>query len=161
MEKKLVLVFDSIRDPRDLAEVIHLGLAAGIRIELCGASLEPSHWKVINILDSWLPGYREEPKLKHVTIHADFILRMKELKKQGYTIIGTTPFAKKNLFKFNLSQGKHAIIFGTETSGLSKEKTALMDEMLCVPMKNNTKFFTIRAIAPVFAFEALRQKKLV
>jgi hypothetical protein len=163
MNNKLILLFDSLRDPRDLAEVIHLGLAADIRIELTGSSLNPNHQKVINILDSWLLGFRNNPKLGHVSIHTDFAKRIIALKKQGYKIIGTSSHSGKNLFNSGeiFSNGKQAIVFGTETSGLSREKIALMDEMLFVPMKNETKFFTIRAIAPVFAFEALKQKKLI
>lgn len=165
--KSLILLFDSIRDPRDIAEVIHLGLAAGIGIEFCGNSIEPTHYKVTGILNSWMPGFKEHPQLGHVKVVPDFAKRIRQLKKLEYEIIGTTSHksleSKKceNLFESNLSKGKQVIIFGTESSGLSESKIGLTDRMLCVPMKNNTKFFTIRAIAPVFAFEALRQKKLI
>ena len=161
MNKKLILLFDSLRDPRDLAEMIHLGLAEDLDLELTGSSLPPTHQKVINIIDSWITDFRDNPQLEHVSVHSDFVKRVSALKKQGYVIVGTSPNSKKSLFEYDFSVGKHVIVFGTETTGLSKEKMALMDEMLCVPMKNKTKFFTIRAIAPVFAFEALKQKKLV
>jgi len=161
MNKRLVLLFDSLRDPRDLAEMIHLGLAADLQIELTGSSLPPTHQKVINIVDSWILNFRDNQELDHVMVHNDFAKRISALKKQGFTIIGTSPNAKKSLFETDLSAGKHVIVFGTETSGLSKDKMALMDEVVCVPMKNKTKFFTIKGIAPVFAFEALRQKKLI
>ncbi|MFA5125832.1 MAG: TrmH family RNA methyltransferase [archaeon] len=161
MQKKLVLLFDSLRDPRDLAQMIHLGLAAGIEIELTGSSLPPTHQKVINIIDSWIHNFRDNQELSHVSIHSDFEKRIKALKKQGYGIMGTSSQKGSNLFQADLSKGKHVIVFGTETSGLSKEKMDLMDKILRVPMQNNTKFFTISAIAPVFAYEALKQKKLV
>jgi hypothetical protein len=161
MNKKVVLLFDSLRDPRDLAEMIHLGLAADLSIELTGSSLPPTHQKVINIVDSWIQDFRDNQELDHVLVHSDFTKRINALKKQGYKIVGTSPNVKKSLFETDFSTGKHVIVFGTETSGLSKEKMALMDEIVCVPMKNKTKFFTIKGIAPVFAFEVLRQKKLI
>jgi hypothetical protein len=161
MNEKLILLFDSIRDPRDIAEVIHLGLALDIGIEFSGSSLYPEHPKVINIINSWIPGFIDNKKLEHVSIHHDFAKRINALRKKGYAITGTSSNTSKSLSEADFSKGKHVIVFGTETSGLSKEKIALMDEMLCVSMKNGTSFFTIRTIAPIFAFEALKQKKLI
>ena len=141
--------------------MIHLGLAAGVEIELTGNSLSPTHLKVINIIDSWINNFRDNQTLEHVSIHSDFEKRIKALKKQGYEIIGTSPNTGENLFSADFSKGKQVIVFGTETTGLSKEKMSLLDKTLKVPMQNNTKFFTISAIAPVFTYEALRQKKLI
>ncbi len=160
MQKKLILLFDSIRDPRDLAEMILLGLALDVKIELTGSSLSPNHFKVLRIVNSWIPSFKEKPMLENIKMNGDFSKRIAELKKQGYSIIGTSPNAKKSLFKSDLSSGKHVIVFGTETSGLSKEKMALMDEMVLVPMKPPASFFTIRAVAPIIAYETMRQKKL-
>lgn len=161
MQKKLVLLFDSLRDPRDLAQMIHLGLATDTEIELTGSSIPPTHQKVINIIDSWVLNFKDNQELEHVSIHSDFEKRIKALKKQRYEIIGTSPNTGKNFFDVDLSAGKQVIVFGTETSGLSKEKMSLMDKMVKIPMKNETRFFTITAIAPVFAYETLRQKKLI
>jgi len=160
MQNEVLLLFDSIRDPRDIAEIIHLGLAADIQIEFTGSSLNPNHPKVIAIINSWLPEFINKPNLKHVTIHHDFQKRILQLKKDGYEIIGTSSTTGEKLFDSDLTKGKHAIVFGTETSGLTKEKMSLMDKILSIPMKNNTRFFTLRAIAPVFAYETLRQKKM-
>jgi hypothetical protein len=161
MQNKIVLLFDSFRDPRDLAQMIHLGLAADIEIELTGSSLPKDHQKVVNIIDSWIPDFRNKQRLEHVQVHSDFEKRIKALKKQGYLIIGTSPNEGEDFFSTDLSKGKHVIVFGTETSGLSKEKMSLMDEVVKIPMKNKTRFYTIGAIAPVFAYEGLRQKKLL
>jgi len=161
MQKNIILLFDSIRDPRDLAEMILLGLALDIKIELTGSSLSQNHIKVLNIINSWIPGFKEKPILNGVKSFGDFSKRITQLKKLGYTIIGTSPTANKSLFKTDLSTKKHVIVFGNESSGLSKDKTALMDEMIFVPMKPPVAFFTIRAIAPLIAYEAMRQKNLL
>ncbi len=158
MNKELILLFDSLRDTRDMAEIIHLGLALDLKIELTGSFIEPSNYKVIKIIDSWLPGFKEKPLMPHVKTFPDFFARIRQLKAKGWEIIGTSSNSKNSLFSSNLSKGKQVIVFGTETSGLSKSKLALMDSVLSIPMKNNTKFFTIRTAAPIFAFDALRQK---
>jgi tRNA (guanosine-2'-O-)-methyltransferase len=141
--------------------MIHLGLATDTEIELTGSSLHPTHQKVINIIDSWIQNFRDNQKLSHVSIHSDFEKRIKALKKQGYEIVGTSPNTGEDFFSVDLSKGKQVIVFGTETSGLSNEKMSLMDKMVKVKMHNGTKFYTISTIAPVFAYEALRQKKLI
>ncbi|MEI7961648.1 MAG: TrmH family RNA methyltransferase, partial [archaeon] len=139
----------------------HLGLASNTKIEFTGSSLTPNHSKVIAIINSWLPEFKETTRLKHVSQHPDFEKRILQLKKQGYEIIGTSSHEGSNLFSANLSKGKKVIVFGTETSGLSLGKMHLMNKMLLVPMKNDTKFFTLRTVAPIFTYETLRQKKLI
>ena len=160
-KKELIILCDSLRDPRDLAQLIHLSLATNTKLELTGSSLAPNHPKVLNIVNSWLPGFRASPNLKLVSQRGDFFRRVAELKKRGFAVAGTSSHEGKPLFKAGLSKGKHAIVFGTETSGLSESKMKAMDSMLQVPMKNGTKFFTLGTIVPVFAYEALRQKKLL
>ncbi len=161
MPKDIILLFDSIRDPRDLAEMILLGIALGAGIELTGSSLPKDHYKVIKIINSWINGFREKPSLENVKTFPDFFKRIKTLKKQGYTIIGTSPSAKNSLYKTDLSKGRHVIVFGTETSGLSREKMSVLDGVISVPMKKPAEFFTIRAVAPLIAYETARQKKLI
>jgi len=161
-----------LRDPRDLAQLIHLSLAANTKLELTGSSLAPTHPKVINIINSWLPGFKNNPNLKLISQRGDFSKRITQLKKKGFVIVGTSshqgkslfgssPLHKEQLAKTSLAQGKHVIVFGTETSGLSEAKLREMDLVLSVPMKNETKFFTLGSIVPVFVYEALRQKKLL
>jgi tRNA G18 (ribose-2'-O)-methylase SpoU len=138
-----------------------LGLAANVDIELTGSSIPPTNQKVINIIDSWILDFRNNINLKHVFIHNDFEKRIKALKRQGYEIIGTSPDKGSDFFSLDLSKGKHVIVFGTETSGLSKDKMNLMNKMAKIKMQNGTKFFTIGAIAPVFTYETLRQKNSI
>jgi len=160
-KKEVLLLCDSLRDPRDLAQLIHLSLATNTKLELTGSSISPIHPKVIGIVNSWLPGFYAKPQLKLVSQKGDFFKRINELKKKGFVTVGTSSHEGESLFDKDLSKGKHAIVFGTETSGLSKEKMAAMDKMINVPMKNETKFFTLSAVVPLVTYELLRQKKLL
>lgn len=159
--KKIILVFDCIRDPRDLANMIHLAIATNTKIVLTGNSLSPTHYKVINILKSWIKEINEKEIMKIVKIEQDYFKFIKKIKKEKYKTYGTSPNIGQNLFEKDLSKKNHAIIFGTESSGLTKEKMNSLDGILKIPMKNNTKFFTLTAIAPTITYEILRQKKLI
>lgn len=158
---EVVLVCDALRDPRDLAQMVHLSLATNTKLFLTGSSLFPLHPKVIGILDSWIPGFKQKPNLKKVVVFEGLEECVAFLRKKGFEVLGTSPSVGKNFFSTNLGKGKTAIVFGTETSGLSDAKMKLMGGMLRIPMQGGTRFYTLSAIAPVFAYEALRQKKLV
>jgi len=158
MNKDLILLFDSLRDPRDLAQVIHLAFAFDIKVILTGNSIPLNNFKVLRILSSWIK--TDEKKVsKFVTQKSSFEKEIISLKKKNYKIIGTICSGGKDFTKYSFPKEKIVIVFGTETSGLSKEKQTLMDELITIPMKNNTRFFTLSSIAPLIAFEKLKQKK--
>jgi len=161
VKKEVILLFDALRDPRDMAQMIHLAIASKTRIELTGNSIAPNHPKVVNILNSWMPGFSQKQDFSMVSNKGDYFSRIKQLKKKGYTMLGTSSVFGNSLYSTDLSKGKHAIVFGTETSGLSKEKVGVLDGVVRVPMKLPAKFFTISAIAPAILLESMRQKKLI
>lgn len=158
---KLILVFDCLKDPRDMANIIHLSLATNTKVILTGNSLPKNHYKVLKILNSWIPNISEKEIEKKVKNEMDFFKCIEKLKKNKYTIYGTSPNFGENFYKKDFRKLKHAIIFGTESSGLSKEKITKMEEIVQIPMKNNTRFYTITTIAPAITLEILRQKKLI
>ncbi|MFA5360983.1 MAG: TrmH family RNA methyltransferase, partial [archaeon] len=132
----------------------------GVRIEFTGSSLPMNHPKVVGIINSWVKGFKEKPNFDNVSTHPDFFKRINFLKKKGYLIIGTTPNVNAiDLFSVDLSKEKKVIVFGTETTGLCKEKQKLMELMIKIPMNPPTSFFTISVIAPIICFETIRQKK--
>ncbi|MGI6589632.1 MAG: TrmH family RNA methyltransferase [Candidatus Iainarchaeum sp.] len=155
-----IFLFDSLKDPRDMAQIIHLGLALGLKIEFTGSSIQTNHPKVVGILNSWIKGFKEKPNFGNTSTHPDFFKRINFLKKEGYLIIGTTPNNNAiDLFEIDFSNKKQVIVFGTETTGLCKKKQELMDLMIKLPMNPPTSFFTISVIAPIICFETIRQKK--
>lgn len=66
------------------------------------------------------------------------------LKKQGYRIAATTPHSDEvNLEEFNLTQGKTALLFGTELDGLTDTALELADEYVKIPMFGFVESFNI------------------
>ena len=158
MKKDFVILLDTVKDPRDLAEITHLAIATDQELIITGKSIKHDHPKVVGIIDSWKPRFKEKPKLKNVKYFDNYFSTIEKLKKQGYEIIGTTPNSGKSLYQTNLSKGKQIIVFGTETGGLSKQKKAVLDYLITVPMKNQTRFYTLKTIVPIVVHEILRQK---
>ncbi len=158
MTNDFCLLFDTIKDPRDLAEVLHLSIATNRKVNITGNSIRHDHPKVVGIIDSWKPGFKEKPRLDNVSYAQDYFEKIVKLKEKGYKIIGTTPNSGPSLFETDLSKGKQVIVFGTEVGGLSKEKMSVLDGIIRVPMQNKTRFYTLRTVVPIIVYEIMRQK---
>jgi tRNA (guanosine-2'-O-)-methyltransferase len=72
------------------------------------------------------------------------------LKANNYRIVATVPDSTAvPLDKFNLSEGKTALLFGTELNGLSEESKQYADEFLYIPMAGFTESFNISVSAGI------------
>jgi len=161
MDNDFALLFDAIKGPRDLAEVLHLALATGRKVYITGKSIRHDHNKVKGLIDSWKPGFRNNPKINNLEYEEDYFSQIYKLRKKGYTIVGTSPNTGQSLFETDFSKEKQVIVFGTETSGLNKEKMAKVDYTIRVPMQNNTRFYTLATVTPIIVYEIMRQKGLL
>ncbi len=75
---------------------------------------------------------------------------IRELKKKGYRIVGTTPHSKScALEDFDITKGKFALLFGSEEPGLSKIAMEECDEFINIPMFGFTESFNISVSAAI------------
>lgn len=152
------VLVDTIRDPRDMAELIHVAIATGRTVSVTGNSITHDHPKVVGQIESWMPGYRQNTAVANVNYHSDFFEQIKEAKSNGYTVVGTSPNEGESIYQTDLSKGKHILVFGTEVGGLSKKKMVVMDQVIQIPMLHPTRFYLLRTAIPIILHEALRQK---
>ena len=158
----VILVFDCLRSPYDFANILQVALATGeCEIHVCGNSMNHTHRKIAGKVGSWSAKIRKEglPEIQ-ITYHDSLDECVSGLRAKGIRILGTSPYASKSIYDTDLSGTDYAIVFGTETSGISKGKQLLMDEMLSVPMTDQIDFMTLSVVVPIVAYEALRQQKL-
>ena len=105
----------------------------------------------------WLNLYRYNQK-KHNTLDA-----YQKLKKEGYRIIATTPH-KNDFTPENLPlEGKFALVFGTELTGLSDIAIEQADEFLRIPMVGFTESYNISVSAALSVYtlsERLRKSNI-
>ncbi|MFM7024015.1 MAG: TrmH family RNA methyltransferase [Flavobacteriales bacterium] len=75
---------------------------------------------------------------------------LRELKKQGYRIVGTTPHSKScSLEEFDVTKGKFALVFGSEEPGLSEIAFEECDELINISMFGFTESFNISVSAAI------------
>lgn len=154
------IIFDCLRSPYDFANILQVALATGnCEIHITGNSLKHDHPKVIGKVGSWSRRVREKG-LTEIPIHYYPSLEecVVKMKSRGIRLIGTSPHAQKLLYDLDLRGDAYAIVFGTESSGLSGVKASLMDEMIKIPMLDNLDFMTLSVAVPVVVYEALRQQ---
>ncbi len=72
-----------------------------------------------------------------------------QLKKDGYRIVATTPHERGYTLDDLPINQKMALLFGTETSGLSAEAIELADDYVTIPMFGFTESFNISVSAAI------------
>lgn len=83
---------------------------------------------------------------------------IRELKKQGYRILATTPHEKSHMIgDVDVTKGKIALFFGTELEGISDDVRAEADEFVRIPMYGFTESFNI-SVSAALCLSELRQK---
>jgi len=72
---------------------------------------------------------------------------LKNLKKDGYKIIATSPHKAKSIYDINIKKEKVALLFGTEQEGLSRLALEMADEKVKIPMYGFTESYNISVAA--------------
>ncbi|HTZ41839.1 MAG TPA: TrmH family RNA methyltransferase [Candidatus Omnitrophota bacterium] len=153
MEKRIGLLFDGLRAPYDASHIIQVASALeNCDLYISGNSINLQNKKIISKIKSW--GINSYPPIE---IFQDLTAAVFELHKRGKYLIGTSPHERKSLFDLNLSEGKYVFVFGTESSGLSKQKISKLDELVCIPTSKQVPFLTLPTVVPIVAYEYYRQ----
>ena len=72
---------------------------------------------------------------------------LKNLKKDGYKIIATSPHKAKSIYDINIKKEKVALLFGAEQEGLSNLALEIADEKVKIPMYGFTESYNISVAA--------------
>ena len=72
---------------------------------------------------------------------------LKNLKKDGYKIIATSPHKAKSIYDINVKKEKVALLFGAEQEGLSHLALEMADEKVKIPMYGFTESYNISVAA--------------
>jgi len=138
----IILACHTIKDPRDLAEVIHLAAGFDAAVHLLGKSLRPDHPKVLRKLRSWRPALAESPERIEARLFPDFDGWLGEIRGGGFSLVaavvegGVCPWSRP-------TRGKIAVLFGEETHGLPPEILAQCQHRWTIPLGPGGRFYTV------------------
>lgn len=153
--KRIELLFDTLRSPYDAANIIQIAESLGAVVYTSGINSIPlSHKKIQNKILSWniKPGFKE--------IHYNtFSEAVDDLRSKGKYLIGTSVDSSNNFYDIKLPSDRDVVVvFGTETSGLTIQKQAMLDDMAKLPMDNSKMdFLTLPVVTSAVAYELYRR----
>lgn len=155
--KKVELLFDALRSPYDMAHVIQVAQSIDAKVYTAGSSLPFEMPKVKSKVRSW--NIKDGFTSTHYETFEDAV---NDLRSKGKYLIGTSGETNKIFYDVKLPLDQDiVIVFGTESSGLTKAKQAMLDDVVKLPMdKTKVDFLTLPVAVSAMAYELYRQYSL-
>lgn len=152
--KKVEILFDALRSPYDMAHIVQIAQSIDAQVYTCGNSLSFDHPKVLNKVRSW--NIPDGFKAIHYNTFEEAIA---DLKAKGKYLIGTSGETNKIFYATSIPTDKDiVIVFGTESSGLTRTKQAMLDDVVKLPMdKSKVDFLTLPVAVSAMSYEIYRQ----
>jgi len=144
------LIFDNLLKPINAGVIIRLACATGSRLYFTGNSVDYKNRKAL------LSAVGLENKVD-LTYEKDFTKLVERLKLEGKMVVGTSPRAEKVYSELDYTIPV-VFVFGTEATGLTKQKISIMDELVKIPMPGNIESLNIVNSAAIILYEGLRQR---
>lgn len=149
--KRIGLLFDSLRSPYDIANIIQVAIALDCDIYTSGSCIDFNNKKIVGKVNSWKA--TTYPNIIHFDKIEDAI---NVLHSQGKKVYGTSPHATSDFYEIDAVSEDVVIAFGTESTGLSKHAMEMMDGVTTLPMQN-LGFLTLSVAVSAIAYELNRQ----
>ncbi len=140
-----ILILDNIQDPGNLGTIIRSSVAFNIdTIVLSNDSVDLYNSKVIRGTQGMIFNVN--------IIRRNLFEFIKDIKKMGYKIIGTSVVEGKNIKKLEKYE-KVAIIVGNEGNGITKELFPLVDENIYIKMNEKCESLNIGVATSIILYE--------
>ena len=151
LKEPLILVLDSIEDPRNLGACLRTADAAGVDLVVMGRSRGVDITPVVSKVAS---GAAEVQPVARVANLARFLKALQEL---NICIVGTDEAGPRAVFDANLT-GPLALVMGAEGKGLRRLTRERCDLLVHLPMRGAVESLNVSVAAGVCLYEALRQR---
>ncbi len=151
MIKTITFLYDCIRSPFDISQIIQLQDKTDIKIITSRQSLPFQHEKVLQKCSV------AKDKMRKVSNYNNLEELIYDYKERECYIVGTSPASTKSIYDLDLNNKDVMFVFGNESSGLPVKIQAIMDEMIVLPMNNeNLSFMTLPVVTGAIATECYR-----
>ncbi len=151
----IILLIPNIRSTHNIGSIFRTAEGFGVsKIMLSGYTPYPD-LKIVNTKDERLPHIRQKitTQISKTALGAEKIvpfiytatLPIRELKRQGYSVIGLEQ-AKNSIpiNEYNPPKNKKiALIIGEEVNGLTQDEIELCDEIIEIPMHGQKESFNV------------------
>jgi len=149
----LILVLDSVEDPRNFGACLRTADAAGVDLVVTARSRGPG---VTPVVSKVAVGAAETQPIVQVANLARYLAVLRD---EGVTVVGTDESAPRSLFEANLS-GPLALVLGSEGRGLRRLTRERCDALVSLPMRGTVESLNVSVAAGICLYECLRQRGL-
>jgi 23S rRNA (guanosine2251-2'-O)-methyltransferase len=149
----LVLVLDSIQDPRNFGALLRTADAAGVDLVVTARSRNVGLTPVVSKVAA---GAAEAQPLAEVANLARFLAKLRDA---GLWIIGTDDQADRSLFAANLRVAV-ALVLGAEGEGLRRLTREHCHQIVALPMHGVVTSLNVAVAAGICLYECRRQRGL-
>jgi 23S rRNA (guanosine2251-2'-O)-methyltransferase len=151
-DSPLVVLLDSVTDPRNLGSVARTCEAAGVDALLLPRSRAAPVTPVVFHASA---GAVENISIATVP---NLVSVMRELKKLGLWVVGADTRAENTCFEADLT-GPLALVMGSEGEGLHRLVRETCDSLVRIPMFGKVSSLNVSVATALIIYEALRQRK--
>ena len=151
-DNPLVLILDSIQDPRNLGACLRSANAAGID---CVVINKDGSSSINAIVHKTSAGAINTLKIFQVT---NLTRTIKALKKNGLWVIGLDGGASTTIYDINLADAT-AIVMGAEGKGIRQLIKKTCDQLVSIPMTGSVESLNVSVATGITLFESRRQRE--
>lgn len=151
-KKGFLLVLDGILDPHNLGSLIRTAHQTGVHGLIIpkdnSAPVSPTAVK-------GSAGATEYLQIVEVT---NIVSTLKELKNNGYWIVGADGSSKDSLYLFDFTQDNYVLVLGGEGRGIRRLVRENCDFLLSIPMFGSIDSYNVSVAGAMFMSEVMRQR---
>ena len=148
----LILILDSIQDPRNLGACLRSANAAGVD---CVVINKDGSAPINALVHKTSAGALNQLKIFQVT---NLVRTIKALQALSLWVVGLDGETQSSLYQLNLSEPS-VLVMGTEGKGLRKLVKNTCDQLVKIPMHGNVESLNVSVATGIALFEATRQRQ--
>ena len=151
-QKLMILMLDSVQDPRNLGACLRSANAAGVtHVVLNKDGSAP----INSLVHRTSAGALNSLQIFHVTNLSRII---KQIKKRDVWVVGLDGGTQSSLYDVNL-KGSIAIVVGSEGNGIRPLIKKNCDQVVSIPMSGNVESLNVSVATAITLFEIKRQRE--
>ena len=151
-QKVMILMLDSVQDPRNLGACLRSANAAGVTHVVVN---KDGSAPINSLVHRTSAGALNSLQIFHVTNLSRII---KQIKKRDVWVVGLDGGTQLSLYDVNL-KGSIAIVVGSEGKGIRPLIKKTCDQVVSIPMSGNVESLNVSVATAVTLFEIKRQRE--
>ena len=151
-QKLMILMLDSIQDPRNLGACLRSANAAGVTHVVVN---KDGSAPINSLVHRTSAGALNSLQIFHVT---NLSRTIRQIKKKDIWVVGLDGSTKSSLYDLNLT-GSMAIVVGSEGKGIRPLIKKTCDQLVSIPMSGNIESLNVSVATAISLFEIKRQRE--